>query len=53
MKESLLNEAFRKYQKQRPNMTFLQWCEGSGYLHKFNKEEKKEAKEISKVVRLQ
>ena len=47
-----LDKALKLYQTLRPRMTFLQWCEGSGFLAKFSKEEKKEAKEISKTLRV-
>lgn len=48
-----LDKALKLYQGLRPKMTFLEWCEGSGYLNKFSKEEKKEAKEISKSLKVQ
>lgn len=51
-KETALNEALRAYQIERPTRKFWTWCLLKGYAHNFTEEEKKEALEISKTLRL-
>ena len=51
-KETALNEALRAYQIERPKMKFLAFCVITRREENFTKEEKKEAKEISKTLRV-
>ena len=52
-KETALNEALRAYQIERPKkMNFWYFCRIRGYVRKMTKEEIKEAKEISKKLKV-
>ena len=51
-KETALNEALRAYQIEKPNTKFYNWCMRTGLIHKFSDEEVKEAKLISKTLRV-
>ena len=51
-KETALNIALREYQIEKPNTKFYNWCMRTGLIHKFSDEEVKEAKLISKTLKV-
>ena len=51
-KETALNIALREYQIERPKMKFWTWCKYYCQDDYFTEEEKVEAKEISKTLKV-
>ncbi len=47
-----LNKALRQYQTERPSKLFWAWCKDNGYVDTFDKDEKKNARELSKSLRV-
>ncbi len=47
---SNFNKALRQYQIERPKKRLWAWCKDTGYSDTFDKEEKKNAREISKIL---